>query len=85
MVNYSAVLGLISAVLLVIPAIRQEKRRRQFSEFEKNNKDAKDEKLAAAVAGFMLRESLKWNRWDSIWIFIGLGFLFLSFIAEIFH
>jgi hypothetical protein len=85
MVNFSAICGLVSAGFFVIPAVRQEMRRRKFSEFEKNNRDAKDEKLAAAVANFMLRESLKWNRWDSTWIFLGLGFLVLSFITEIFH
>ena len=85
MVNHSAICGLISAVFFAIPAVRQEMRRRKFSEFKKNNGDASDEKLAVAVANFMLRESLRWNRWDSTWIFLGLAFLSLSFITEIFH
>lgn len=85
MTKFSAICGLISAVLFVIPAIRQEMRRHEYKEFEKNNKDTDNEKLAVAVANFMLRASIKWNLTDSICIFLGLGFLFLSFITEIFR
>jgi hypothetical protein len=85
MTKFSAICGLISSVLFVIPAIRQEMRRHEYKEFEKNNKDTNNEKLAVAVANFMLRSSIKWNLADSICIFLGLGFLFLSFIAEIFR
>jgi hypothetical protein len=70
MTKYSAICGLISSVLFVIPAIRQEMRRQEYQEFKKNNNDTNDEKLAVAVSNFMLRASIKWNLADSICIFL---------------
>ena len=84
MCNFSAISGIISAAFFAIPAFKQERRRRQYSNFIRERKSENDEKLSAAVEKFMLRDSIRWNWFDSLCIFLGIVFLCLSFVLELF-
>lgn len=81
--NYSAISGIICAGLFVIPAIRQELRRRQYATFLRQSKFDNDKELIDAVKNYMVNNLIRWDCWDSIFILIGLFFLLLSFILEI--
>jgi hypothetical protein len=84
MKNYSAIAGLISAACFAVPAVRQELRRKEYARFLKYNKLAGDQKLSQAAESFMFKNFLRWDRLDSIFVFIGIGFLAASFLFEIF-
>ena len=92
MINFSAISGIISAIFFAIPVVLQELRRKQYSNFKRQREialkrereTANDKKLAAAAKNFMLLDSIKWSRLDSIFIGLGLFFLCLSFVLELF-
>jgi len=84
MTNSSAVAGIVSAAFFAVPAIRQEIRRHQYAKFLKQNNLDKEMELFEAAEKFMIRNLLHWDLWDTIFLFLGLGCLALSFIIEIF-
>jgi hypothetical protein len=84
--NFGAIAGLISAGLFVIPAVRQELRRRDYAEFEKqaqqaaNNPDTKN--LKDHAEKMMVRLLIRWELVDSLCVIFGIAFLALSFLVE---
>lgn len=83
MKNYSAVVGILSAACFVVPAIRQERRRRQYANFLKHNELDKNQKLAQAVESFMIKDFLRWDSVDSFFLIFGIFLLAATFIMEI--
>ena len=84
MKNYSAVVGILSAASFAVPAIRQEVRRREYANFLKHYKLDKDQKLALAVESFMVKDFLRWDFVDSVFLILGIILLAATFIMEIF-
>lgn len=84
MKNYSAVVGFLSAASFVVPAIRQEVRRRDYANFLEQNKLDKEQKLAQAVESFMVKDFLRWDSVDSFFLILGIILLAAAFIMEIF-
>jgi hypothetical protein len=84
MQNHSAISGIISAACFAIPALRQELRRKAYAKFLKYNILDGDQKLSQAAESFMVKNFLRWDLLDSIFVFFGIGFLGASFLFEIF-
>ena len=91
MINFSAISGIASAVFFAIPVVLQELRRKNYSNYKRQRKIASnrqeetesDKMLAAAAKKFMISDSIKWSRFDSLCVGLGLFFLCLSFILEL--
>ena len=89
MANFGAIAGLISAALFAVPALRQELKRRDYAKFKEQAEqdsanDASIEKLKKYAETMMLRLSIRWDFWDSLCVILGIVFLALSFLVELF-
>lgn len=81
--NLSAISGLICAGCFVVPAIRQELRRREYSNFLKHSDVESDQELTKAVEKYMINNLIRWDLLDSIFILVGIFFLGMSFFLEL--
>jgi hypothetical protein len=82
--NISALFGIIGAILLAIPAGRQEIRRKSFSDFlEAHKNSGKDDRVEAGWK-LMITTNVLWDLKDSLFTFLGLFCLLMAFILELF-
>jgi hypothetical protein len=79
MSTIASLFGSLSGLCFAVQPIRQIWRRREFSQFKNVNSDAR---LGDAVEQFLLRDSISWNRTDSISTLLGAALLLAAFVTD---